>query len=124
MSTTQSHYQTLESVDEWQSAIDVLYRVYNETTPGDRVVYEATKQWSLVLERVQLGLFVVLTDVTLFTLSHKDELLAQHSGRYAGFGPTILKSRYGVSNLLKNLIKDLPELGIDIHKPGKVIKMN
>lgn len=109
---------------ECKGEIDILYSIYNNTSVNDRIVFEGKRNWSLIVERVQLGLFVVAVDTSVFTLNHKDELHAMHSGRYAGFGPTILKSPYAVSSLLRTMLKDLPELGIDIRKPYNVIKMN
>lgn len=109
---------------ECKEEIDILYSIYNSTTENDRIVFEGKRNWSLVVERVQLGLFVVAVDTSVYTLNHKDELHAMHSGRYAGFGPTILKSPYAVSNLLRTMLKDLPGMGIDIRKPYNVIKMN
>lgn len=109
---------------ECKEEIDILYSIYNNTTENDRIVFEGKRNWSLVVERVQLGLFVVAIDTSVYTLNHKDELHAMHSGRYAGFGPTILKSPYAVSNLLRTMLKDLPGMGIDIRKPYNVIKMN
>lgn len=116
--------QTWPEEIECREEIDLLYSVYNNTTNNDRIVFEGKRNWSLIMERVPLGLFVVVIDTSVYTLNHKDDLHAMHSGRYAGFGPTILKSPYAVSNLLRTLLKDLPGLGIDIRKPYNVIKMN
>lgn len=109
---------------ELREEIDLLYSIYNNTNNNDRIVFEGKRNWSLIVERVPLGLFLVTVDTSVYTLNHKDDLHAMHSGKYAGFGPTILKSPYAVSNLLRTRLGELPELGIDIRKPYNVITVN
>lgn len=105
--------------EDLRTEIDLLYQLHDSMHVGDRVLYEGRYRHSLTIERVSQGLILVVTDHTITDLHQQEQLTAIQRGSYAGFGPTLLKSRYATSQLLKRLLTDLPRLGIDIH--GKSI---
>lgn len=107
----------------YRDEIDVLYKIHDQLAFGDVAVYEGRRKWVMTLVRVEQGLIMKIMDNHLFTLNHNDELLQFHGGQTAGFGPGLLKSRYAVSNLLKDKLGQLPKLGINIHKPPRIVHM-
>lgn len=96
--------------------IDVLYNLVNELPVGSRAFYAGSGKYGLTVDRVSQGVVLVITDSTINDLDQQEMLTAFQRGSYAGFGPSLLKSRYAVSNLLKRVLTDLPNLGIDIFK--------
>lgn len=103
--------------------IDVLYGLYDSLSDGDVAVFSGRRRFVMTLTRVSRGLIMKIMDNHLFTLNHNDELLQFHAGQTAGFDPTLLKSRYAVSNLLRSKLDQLPKKGIDIHSAPNIIRM-
>ncbi len=100
--------------EDLEREIDVLYDLHNTLRPGDRALYEGTHQYSLLVECVSQGLILVVYNTTITDLHQQEQLTALQRANYAGFGPALLKSKYGVSNLLKRLLTDLGCRGINL----------
>lgn len=102
--------------------IDILYGLCDTLIDGDVAVYTGKRKWVLTVTRVDRGLILKIMDNHLFTLNHNDDLLQFMTGETAGFGPAELKSRYAVSQLLKNKLDRLGKLGIDLNSKPNIIR--
>jgi len=122
--TPVEQYEPVKQTNKrYRDEIDVMYKIHDQLAPGDVAVFEGKRKWVMMLVRVDQGLIMKIMDQHLFTLNHNDELLQFHSGQTAGFGPGLLKSRYAVSDLLKDKFRQLPKMGINIHREPRIVHM-